>query len=188
MILVGIGANLPAPGFESPQEGCLAALDAIAAAGLKVVARSGWYRTAPVPISDQPWFVNAVAAIDGGGCSAAEVMAVLHAVERAFGRVRGEPNAAPHAGSRPPRFPRHGRETRRSGRAAAPADGRPRLRAVAADRDRSAMAPSGVGTHGCRADCRLAEGPGDHADRIRMTLAESHRSLLESSIGPYIGQ
>ena len=94
MILVGIGANLPAPGFESPQEGCLAALDAIAAAGLKVVARSGWYRTAPVPISDQPWFVNAVAAIDGGGCSAAEVMAVLHAVERAFGRVRGEPNAA----------------------------------------------------------------------------------------------
>ena len=94
MILIGIGANLPAPGFSSPREGCEAALLAMTAEGLPVIARSGWYRTAPVPISDQPWFVNAVAAIDAGGRTPVQVMAILHDVERAFGRVRGVRNAA----------------------------------------------------------------------------------------------
>ena len=94
MILIGIGANLPAPGFASPRDGCEAALRAMAEQGLAVVARSGWYQTAPVPVSDQPWFVNAVAAIDVGGRTPVQVMAILHGVERAFGRLRGVRNAA----------------------------------------------------------------------------------------------
>ena len=32
--------------------------------GIEVVAQSRWYRSAPQPPSDQPWFVNGVAAVE----------------------------------------------------------------------------------------------------------------------------
>lgn len=54
---------------------------------------SPWYKSAPVPASDQPWYVNAVAEV-AFQLTADALLAELHAVEDAFGRVRGEPNAA----------------------------------------------------------------------------------------------
>jgi 2-amino-4-hydroxy-6-hydroxymethyldihydropteridine diphosphokinase len=54
---------------------------------------SPWYRTAPVPASDQPWYVNAVAEV-ASDLSADALLAELHAVEAAFGRARTVPNAA----------------------------------------------------------------------------------------------
>ncbi len=61
----------------------------------EVVVRqvSPWYRTAPVPASDQPWYVNAVAEIETD-MSADALLARLHEIEDAFGRVRTVPNAA----------------------------------------------------------------------------------------------
>src|SRR5439155_25797759 len=56
-------------------------------------ARSAWYRSEPVPRSDQPWFTNAVASV-GTELDARELLAMLQAVEVRFGRVRGERNAA----------------------------------------------------------------------------------------------
>lgn len=94
MILVGIGANLAAPGYDGPREACAAALRALDATGVRVLARSSWYESAPVPASDQPWYVNAVAVLDAGGRGPDATMAALHRVERDFGRVRGARNAA----------------------------------------------------------------------------------------------
>ena len=54
---------------------------------------SPWYRTAPIPASDQPWYVNAVAEV-ATDLSADALLAELHAVEAAFGRTRPVPNAA----------------------------------------------------------------------------------------------
>lgn len=92
MILIGIGANLPST-FGPPRATCGAALDTLAASGLGIARVSSWWRTAPVPVSDQPWYVNAVVAV---ACelSPSQLLARLLAVERAFGRVRGAPNAA----------------------------------------------------------------------------------------------
>jgi 2-amino-4-hydroxy-6-hydroxymethyldihydropteridine diphosphokinase len=53
---------------------------------------SRWYRTAPVPAADQPWFVNAVVEV-ATRLNARDLLAVLHAVEQDFGRVRSVPNA-----------------------------------------------------------------------------------------------
>lgn len=92
MILVAIGGNL-ASRFGPPAATCAAAVDAIERAGLAVVRRSRWYRTAPVPASDQPWFVNGVVAV-ATALAPAAVLDVLNRVEAAFGRVRGERNAA----------------------------------------------------------------------------------------------
>ena len=56
-------------------------------------AQSRWYRSAPVPASDQPWYINAVAEIDTDlGPDA--LLAELHAVEEAFGRIRTVANAS----------------------------------------------------------------------------------------------
>ena len=93
MILIGLGANLASPEFGAPPESLEAALALLAERGVRVVARSRWYRSAPVPPSDQPWFVNGVVAVETA-LEPAALLEVLHAVEARFGRVRRERNAA----------------------------------------------------------------------------------------------
>lgn len=92
MILIGLGANLPSAAGP-PQATLEAALARLEAAGVRVVARSRWYRTAPVPVSDQPWFVNGIAGIETALAPTA-LLALLRQVERDFGRERTVPNAA----------------------------------------------------------------------------------------------
>jgi 2-amino-4-hydroxy-6-hydroxymethyldihydropteridine diphosphokinase len=93
MILVGLGANLASAEFGAPPRSLEAALSLMAERGLSIVAHSGWYRSAPVPPSDQPWFVNGVVAIETA-LEPAALLQVLHAIEARFGRVRREQNAA----------------------------------------------------------------------------------------------
>jgi len=93
LIFIGVGANLPSPRFGPPRATCGAALAALTAAGIVVERCSRWYRSAPVPPSDQPWFVNAVAEVATSE-TPAEIMAVVLRIERDFGRRRGVPNAA----------------------------------------------------------------------------------------------
>lgn len=92
MVLIGLGGNLPSAAGP-PAQTFAAALDALTGLGWRVLALSPLYRTAPVPVSEQPWFVNAVARLSAER-SPEELLAALHAVERQFGRVRGSPNAA----------------------------------------------------------------------------------------------
>ena len=93
MIFVGLGANLPGPGGRSPKASLEAALAALGGRGVVVLRRSRWWCSAPVPAGDQPWFVNAVAEVETT-LDPADLLAVLHEVEAACGRVRGAPNAA----------------------------------------------------------------------------------------------
>lgn len=92
MIIIGIGGNLDSR-FGGPRESCAAALVALAAHGLRPLRQSRFWRSAPVPISDQPWFVNAVAAVD---CDLPPhgLLAVLADIEESFGRRRSVANAA----------------------------------------------------------------------------------------------
>lgn len=91
-ILIGIGANLPSD-FGSPLESCAAALDALADRSVRVVGQSRWYKSAPVPLSAQPWFVNGVAAV-ASSLDPAALLEVLHEVEDRFGRERPAPGAS----------------------------------------------------------------------------------------------
>ena len=92
-ILIGIGANLSPDGYATPREGCEAAIASLADLGIDVVAVSPWYETAPVPVSDQPWFNNAVIAATTS-MSAPDALVTLHSVEARFGRIRTVRNAA----------------------------------------------------------------------------------------------
>lgn len=90
---IGLGANLPHERFGSPRQTLEAALEELARRGVRPVRVSPWYRTAPIPASDQPWYVNAVAEVVPDLPPDA-LLAALHAVEAAFGRARTVPNAA----------------------------------------------------------------------------------------------
>jgi len=91
-VLIGLGANLPSPVHGSPRQTLEAALRALARRGLTIRARSRWWESAPVPASDQPWYVNGVAEL-AGVPEPETLLAVLHEVEAEFGRLRSVPNA-----------------------------------------------------------------------------------------------
>ena len=93
MIFIALGANLDHPRHGPPRNTCEAALESLERHGIPVLGRSRWYRSAPVPPSDQPWYVNGVARIrtdlDPGA-----LLALLARVEDEFGRARHERNEA----------------------------------------------------------------------------------------------
>lgn len=93
VIFIGLGANLPHPEYGSPRQTCEAALAALEQAEISVLRRSRWYESTPVPPSNQPLFVNAVAEV-ATDLAPADALAALHRVEQALGRRRGVPNAA----------------------------------------------------------------------------------------------
>ena len=92
-LFIGLGANLTPEGYATPQAGCEAAMTMLGDLGVTVFRMSKWYESAPVPPSDQPWYLNAVAAATTS-FDAAETLAILHQVEAHFGRVRSVRNAA----------------------------------------------------------------------------------------------
>jgi 2-amino-4-hydroxy-6-hydroxymethyldihydropteridine diphosphokinase len=91
VILLGLGANLPSADYGAPQSTLATALERLAAEGIGIERCSSWYRSAPVPAGAQPWFVNGVAAVTSR-LGPADLLDLLHVVERHFGRVRRHRN------------------------------------------------------------------------------------------------
>jgi len=91
-ILIGIGGNLPGP-HGPPRATLGAALQALEARGTRVIGRSPWYESAPVPASDQPWYVNGVVRLQTA-LEPPVLLAAMLAAERDLGRLRGAANAA----------------------------------------------------------------------------------------------
>jgi 2-amino-4-hydroxy-6-hydroxymethyldihydropteridine diphosphokinase len=94
MILIAFGANLPGPDGAPPYETCLSAIRAVAALpGLRLEAVSRFYATAPVPVSDQPPYINGVVRL-AGEAEPAWLLGEVLAIEARFGRTRSIANAA----------------------------------------------------------------------------------------------
>jgi 2-amino-4-hydroxy-6-hydroxymethyldihydropteridine diphosphokinase len=92
-IYIGLGGNLPNPQYGTARQTLEAALTELGRRGAIIRGLSPWYRSAPVPMSNQPWYLNAVAEI-ATDLSPDGLLAEMHAVEDAFGRVRSVRNAA----------------------------------------------------------------------------------------------
>lgn len=60
--------------------------------GIAPLRCSRWYESAPIPPGPQPWFVNGVVLVETG-LDPARLLARLHDIEAAFGRVRRAINA-----------------------------------------------------------------------------------------------
>ncbi|MGH6947127.1 MAG: 2-amino-4-hydroxy-6-hydroxymethyldihydropteridine diphosphokinase [Kiloniellales bacterium] len=92
MILIALGSNLSSR-FGPPRATLEAALDRLVQRGVEVKRRSRWYTSRPVPVSDQPWFVNGVAEVESDRAPEA-LLALLHEIEAEFGRERRDKNEA----------------------------------------------------------------------------------------------
>jgi 2-amino-4-hydroxy-6-hydroxymethyldihydropteridine diphosphokinase len=87
---IGLGANLGDPAAQVRD-----ALTRIAAIpGLKLLAQSSLYRSAPLGPPGQPDYCNAACAVEADA-SPDELLTALHAIERAMGRVRPPVRWAP---------------------------------------------------------------------------------------------
>lgn len=87
---IGLGSNL-----EEPLVQVRSALRALqASASIQVEACSSFYRSAPVGLTGQPDFINAVCRARTALAPEALLQALLE-IERAHGRVRGGPQGGP---------------------------------------------------------------------------------------------
>lgn len=98
MMLVAVGANLEDRAGCRPYQSCLDAVEALALLpGLRVAAVSRWWRSAPVPASEQPDYVNGVVRLEAAGRAVEPdpvlLLGWLQGIEAARGRRRGAANA-----------------------------------------------------------------------------------------------
>jgi 2-amino-4-hydroxy-6-hydroxymethyldihydropteridine diphosphokinase len=91
MILIALGANLPSQAGQ-PAGTLQRALGELESQGVKIARVSPFYETPAWPDPAQPNFVNAVAVLRTL-LQPVELLAILHGVETAFGRLRSAPNA-----------------------------------------------------------------------------------------------
>ncbi len=91
MIVIALGANLVSPAGP-PAATIAAALDALAQRGVRIDAVSALFATPAWPDPSDPPFINADIRVDTAH-SPAELMAILHRIESAYGRTRSVRNA-----------------------------------------------------------------------------------------------
>ena len=92
MIYIGIGSNLNGKNNETPLQNCKKALEVIKKE-LNISKLSSWYKSEPVPVSNQPWFVNAVIEISTNKPPLDLLNFILN-IEQNFGRIREKKNEA----------------------------------------------------------------------------------------------
>lgn len=92
MILIALGANLPSR-FGMPEDTLKAAQRELGLRGVRVLQCSDVWLTAPVPVSDQPWYRNTVMRV-ATDSEPGVLLKLLKEIERDFGRQHAERNAA----------------------------------------------------------------------------------------------
>lgn len=89
MILIALGSNLTNDKFKTSRDVLEAALLLLEESGLRILQKSSFFASAPVPKSDQSWFVNS--AVEVSSAEKPEViLKILHDVENKMGRVRNK--------------------------------------------------------------------------------------------------
>ena len=91
MILIALGANLPSTAGP-PAATLKSALDRLANQGVKIRSVSSFYESPAWPDPADPKFVNAVAVVETA-LQPVELLALLHGIETAHGRLRSTVNA-----------------------------------------------------------------------------------------------
>lgn len=92
-IFIALGANISSERWGAPQHALETAIRLLGLRKIITLRQSRWFESAPVPASDQPWFVNGVIEVETQ-IPPADLLATLHSLEAEFGRVRTVRNAA----------------------------------------------------------------------------------------------
>ena len=92
MIYIGIGSNLNGKNNETPLQNCKKALVELKKE-VNICKISSWYKSEPIPVSNQPWFINGVIEISTDK-SSLDLLEFILSIEEVFGRVREKKNEA----------------------------------------------------------------------------------------------
>ena len=92
MIYIGIGSNLNGKNNETPLQNCKKALVELKKE-VNICKISSWYKSEPIPVSNQPWFINGVIEISTDK-SLLDLLEFILSIEKVFGRVREKKNEA----------------------------------------------------------------------------------------------
>ena len=85
--IIAVGSNINSPeGFE-PIKNCNKAINELSRFNIKIIQKSSWYLSEPIPKSSQPKFYNSVLLCNTNH-SANKVLKIIHIIEQKFGRVR----------------------------------------------------------------------------------------------------
>jgi len=90
LIYIGIGSNLTGLKQETPLYNCQKAIIYLKKE-VKVKKISSWYQSQPIPISNQPWYVNGIAEIETKK-NPIHLLNFLIKIEKIFGRIRKKRN------------------------------------------------------------------------------------------------
>ena len=92
MIYIGIGSNLNGKKNETPLQNCKKALVELKKE-LNICNISSWYKSEPIPVSSQPWYINGVVEISTNK-SSIDLLEFILNIEEFFGRMRKKKNEA----------------------------------------------------------------------------------------------
>jgi len=92
LIYIGIGSNLNGKNNETPLQNCKKALVELKKE-VNICKISSWYKSEPIPVSNQPWFINGVIEISTNK-SSLDLLEFILSIEEVFGRVREKKNEA----------------------------------------------------------------------------------------------
>lgn len=92
MIYIGIGSNLNGKNNETPLQNCKKALVELKKE-VNICKISSWYKSEPIPVSNQPWFINGAIEISTNK-SSLDLLEFILSIEKVFGRVREKKNEA----------------------------------------------------------------------------------------------
>tara|TARA_B100001175_G_C19163066_1_gene473789 strand:- start:19 stop:513 length:495 start_codon:yes stop_codon:yes gene_type:complete len=90
-IFISVGSNIPKDKSLSLIDNCKKAINSLKKYNIFLVRVSNWYKTEPIPVSGQPWFVNSVIEIKTM-LTSKQTLNSLHEIESSYGRIRAQKN------------------------------------------------------------------------------------------------
>ena len=93
MKFIGLGSNLSSKVYGLPESILKLALKTLGSYDISLIRVSSWYKSSPVPSSNQLWYVNAVAQVETQ-LSPHQLVKTLLTIESKFGRKRSKENEA----------------------------------------------------------------------------------------------
>ena len=84
---IAVGSNINSPEGLNPIENCNKAINELSKCNIKIIQKSSWYLSEPIPKSFQPKYYNSVFLCNSNH-NVNKVLKITRIVERKFGRVR----------------------------------------------------------------------------------------------------
>ena len=84
---IAVGSNINSPEGFNPIENCNKAINELSKFNIKIIQKSSWYLSEPIPKSSQPKYYNSVFLCNSNH-NVNKVLKIIQIVEKKFGRLR----------------------------------------------------------------------------------------------------